>query len=143
MDSGAVLLTSTPWAKVYVDNIFIGETPISKPLTLSAGKHSVMFMHPSFEPILQTITVLPNKELHVAGNFIENAGFLNCIATPWAEVYVDEQYRDTTPLEKPIVLSPGNHHVRFKNASFVDVRREVTIHSKDTTSLCIFFEKQR
>jgi serine/threonine-protein kinase len=143
MDSGAVLLTSTPWAKVYVDNVFIGETPISKPLTLSAGKHSVMFMHPSFEPILQTITVLPNKELHVAGNFIENAGFLNCIATPWAEVYVDEQYRDTTPLEKPIVLSPGNHHVRFKNASFVDVRREVTIHSKDTTSLCIFFEKQR
>ena len=99
-------------------------------------------MHPSFEPILQTITVLPNRELLVAGNFIENAGFLNCIATPWAEVYVDEQYKDTTPMEKPIVLSPGNHHVRFKNASFVDVLREVTIKSKDTISLCIFFEKQ-
>jgi serine/threonine protein kinase len=143
MDSGAVLLTSTPWAKVYIDNVFIGETPISKPLTLSAGKHSVLLMHPSFEPILQIITVLPNRELLVAGNFIENAGFLNCIATPWAEVYVDEQYKDTTPLDKPIVLSPGKHHVRFKNASFVDVLREVTINSKDTTSLCIFFEKQR
>jgi serine/threonine protein kinase len=143
MDSGTVLLTSTPWAKVYVDNVFIGETPISKPLTLSAGKHSVMLMHPSFEPILQTITVLPNRELLVAGNFIENAGFLNCIATPWAEVYVDEQYKDTTPMEKPIALSPGNHHVRFKNASFVDVLREVTIKSKDTISLCIFFEKKR
>jgi serine/threonine-protein kinase len=143
IDSGVVLLTSTPWAKVYVDNIFIGETPISKPLTLSVGKHAVMFMHPSFDPILQTVTVTKNRELHVAGNFIKNAGFLNCIATPWAEVYIDEQYKDTTPLEKPIVLSPGKHHVRFKNTSFVDVLREVTIKSKDTTSLYIFFEKQQ
>ncbi len=143
MDSGTVLLTSTPWAKVYVDSVFIGETPISKPLTLSAGKHSVTFTHPSFDPILRTITVPPNRELYVTANFIENAGFLSCIATPWAEVYVDEQYKDTTPLEKPIVLSPGKHHVRFKNASFVDVLREVIIKSKDTTSLSIFFKKQR
>ena len=54
---GTVLITSTPWAKVYVDNVFIGETPIGKPLTLSEGKHSIMFMHPSFEPILKTIIV--------------------------------------------------------------------------------------
>jgi serine/threonine protein kinase len=142
-DSGTVLLMSTPWAKVYVDNVFIGETPISKHLTLSAGNHTVMFMHPSFDPILKTIKVLPNKELHIAANFIEKAGFLNCVVTPWAEVYIDEQYKDTTPLKKPIVLSPGKHHVRFKNASFIDVIREVTITSKDTTSLCIFFEKQK
>jgi serine/threonine protein kinase len=143
LDSGTVLLTSTPWAKVYIDNVFIGETPISKSLTLSTGKHAVMFIHPSFDPILQTITVTKNRELHVAGNFIKNAGFLHCIATPWAEVYIDEQYKDTTPLEKPIVLSPGKHHVRFKNASFDDILREVTIKSKDTASLSIVFEKQR
>jgi serine/threonine protein kinase len=142
IDSGTVLLTSTPWAKVYVDNVFIGETPISNRLTLSAGNHTVTFMHPSFDPILKNIKVLPNKELSIATNFIEKAGFLNCIVTPWAEVYVDGQYKDTTPLEKPIVLSPGKHSVRFKNASFIDVLREVIITSKDTTSLCIFFEKQ-
>ena len=72
-------------------------------------------MHPSFDPILQTISVQKNKELHVTANFIENAGFLRCNVIPWAEVYVDEQYKDTTPLEKPIVLSPGTHQVRFKN----------------------------
>jgi serine/threonine protein kinase len=143
MDSGTVLLTSTPWAKVYVDNVFFGETPLSRPLTFSTGKHTVTFMHPSFGPIHQTITVKKNRELHVAGNFIKSAGFLNCIATPWAEVYIDEQYKDTTPLERPIVLSPGKHQVRFKNSSFVDVLREVEIKSKDTISLCIFFEKQR
>jgi serine/threonine protein kinase len=142
-DSGFVLLTSTPWAKVYIDNLFIGETPISKPVVLAAGKHTVMFMHPSFEPILQTVTVQPHEELHIAGNFIENAGYLKCIAMPWAEVYVDEQYKETTPLEKPIVLSPGLHRVRFKNASFADIVREVTIMTKDTTSLSITFQDRR
>jgi serine/threonine protein kinase len=139
--SGTVFLTSTPWAKVYVDNAFIGETPISKPIALSAGKHSITFMHPSFDPILKTIIVQPHRVLRVSADFIEKAGFLNCTVTPWAEVYVDEQHKGTTPLEKPILLSAGKHHVRFKNTSFVDVIREVTIKSKDTISLHIFFEK--
>ena len=140
VDSGTVFFTSNPWAKVYIDNVFVGETPINKPLTLAAGKHSILFMHPSFEPILQTITVQANKELQVAGNFIESAGYLKCIATPWAEIYVDDQYKDTTPLEKPIVLSPGLHHVRFKNVSFADIMREVMIRSKDTSLLSVVFK---
>jgi serine/threonine protein kinase len=143
VDSGSVMLTSTPWAKVYVDNRLIGETPFSKPLILSAGKHSVLFVHPSFEPIMQTVTVLPFREITVTGNFIENAGYLNCIVTPWAEVYINDQYKDTTPLEKPIVLSPGSYHVRFKNASFADIIREVTIRPKDTTLIVISFKGQQ
>jgi serine/threonine protein kinase len=143
LNSGSVLITSTPWAKVYIDNVFIGETPLSNPLTLVAGKHSVMFMHPSFEPIIKTITVQPHKQLQLAGNFIENAGYLKCIASPWAEVYIDEQYKETTPLEKPIVLSPGLHHVRFKNTSFADIVREVTIKTKDTCSLSVIFQEKR
>jgi serine/threonine protein kinase len=140
---GFVFITSTPWAKVYVDNVFIGETPISNALTLSEGNHSIMFMHPSFEPILKTITVQPNKQLHIAGNFIENTGYLKCIASPWAEVYIDEQYKETTPLEKPIVLSPGVHHVRFKNTLFTDIIRDVTIKTKDTCSLSVVFQEKR
>ena len=139
-DSGSIMLTSKPWAKVYVDNKFIGETPFSKPLILGAGKHSVLFVHPSFDPIVQTITVLPFREISVAGNFFDNVGYLNCLATPWAEVYINDQYKDTTPLEKPIMLSPGKYQVRFKNASFQDIVRDVTVRSKDTISIIITFK---
>jgi hypothetical protein len=138
-DSGTVMLTSTPWAKIYIDNKYIGETPFSKPLILAAGRHSVLFVHPSFDPIMQTITVLPFREGAVTGNFFNNVGYLNCLATPWAEIYINDQYKDTTPLEKPIMLSPGKYKVRFKNASFQDIVREVTVHSKDTASLVITF----
>jgi serine/threonine protein kinase len=140
VDSGSVLLTSTPWAKVYVDNKYIGETPIGKPLILAAGKHSILFVHPSFDPIMQTVTVLPFRERTVKGNFFETVGYLNCLATPWAEVYINDQYKDTTPLEKPIMLSPGKYQVRFKNTSFQDIVREVTVQSKDTTSIAVTFK---
>jgi hypothetical protein len=141
-DSGTVMLTSNPWAKVYVDNKFIGETPFSKPLILATGKHSILFVHPSFDPIMRTITVLPFRQSTVTGNFFDTVGYLNCLATPWAEVYINDQYKDTTPLEKPIMLSPGKYQVRFKNASFQDIVREVTVRSKDTTSIVITFKGQ-
>jgi hypothetical protein len=142
-DSGTVIFTSTPWAKVYVDNKFIGETPFSKPFIIAAGKHSILFVHPSFEPIMQTITVLPFRESKVTGNFFDNVGYLNCLANPWAEVYINDQYKDTTPLEKPIMLSPGKYQVRFKNVSFQDTVCEVIVRSKDTTSIAISFKGQR
>ena len=140
VDSGTVMLTSTPWAKVYVDTKFIGETPFGKPLILAAGKHSVLFVHPSFDPIMQTFTVMPFRERMISGNFFDNVGYLNCLASPWAEVYINDQYKDTTPLEKPIMLSPGKYQVRFKNASFQDILREVIVRSKDTTSVVITFK---
>ena len=142
-DSGTVIFTSTPWAKVYVDNKFVGETPFSKPFIIAAGKHSILFVHPSFEPIMQTITVLPFRESKVTGNFFDNVGYLNCLANPWAEVYINDQYKDTTPLEKPIMLSPGKYQVRFKNVSFQDTVCEVIVRSKDTTSIAISFKGQR
>ncbi|MBN1397727.1 MAG: serine/threonine protein kinase [Bacteroidetes bacterium] len=141
-DSGAVFLTSTPWAKVYVDNNFIGETPISSPVMLSAGEHLITFVHPSFNPIVQVVNVQPDKQQHISANFIEDAGFLNCIVIPWAEVYINEQYKGTTPLEKPILLSSGKYTVRFKNNIFADIVRDVTIKPKDTLQMQISFEKK-
>lgn len=140
VDSGKLLFTSTPWAKVYVDNKLIGETPIAKPVLLAAGDHSVMFANPSFDPIVMTVTVDPGKERTVDGNFIVNAGYLMCAASPWAEVYVDEQYKDTTPLTKPLLLSAGKHTVRLKNSMFADVIKEITIVPKDTVFISHIFQ---
>jgi len=142
-DSGTVRLTSNPWAKVYVDNRLVGETPLSRPVVLAAGKHEILFVHPSFDPIMQTITVLPFRESTVTGNFFDHVGYLICLASPWAEVYINDQYKDTTPFEKPILLSPGKYKVRFKNTSFQDIIREVNVRSKDTTTLVVTFKGQR
>jgi hypothetical protein len=138
-DSGKLIFTGIPWAKVYVNNRLIGETPIAKPLVLAAGEHSVMFVNPSFDPIMTTVTVFPNKEQTVAGNFLEHAGYVMCTVTPWADVYVDEQYKDTTPLTKPIMVSAGKRTLRFKNSAFGDIVKEITVSPKDTAFISISF----
>jgi serine/threonine-protein kinase len=140
-DSGKVYLTSTPWAKVYVNNQLIGETPIARPVILASGSHTVMFANPSFDPIVKTIIVESNREVTVTGNFLEQAGYLQCNVTPWAEVFVDELYKDTTPLSKPMMLSAGRHSVRFRNSAFSDIVKDITVKAKDTTQLTISFHQ--
>jgi serine/threonine protein kinase len=136
-DSARVRFTCTPWAKVYLDGRAIGETPFAQVVSVSSGKHSVTFSNPSFDPIVRLIEARADSVLVVTANFLENAGFLRCIVQPWADVYVDEQYKDTTPLSKPIVLSAGHHQIRFHNSSSKDVVREVTIPAGDTLNLTI------
>lgn len=138
-DSGKMFITSAPWAKVYIDNHLIGETPIAKPFVLAAGQHTVMFTNPLFEPIMKTIVVESNKELTVTGNFFENVGYIVCTAVPWADVYIDEQKKDTTPLEKPIMITAGKHSVRFKNPAFIDIVKEITVVPKETLQIAISF----
>ena len=140
-DSGSVAITSTPWAKVFVDNALIGETPLTAPLVLSSGAHTIVFTHPSFEPVVKTVTISRKGQLRVDCNFLASAGFLNCTVNPWAEIYIDDVYRDTTPLDKAVVLSAGKHDVRFHNPAFRDIRQEVTIVAHDTLHLSISFSR--
>jgi len=140
-DSGSVTITSTPWAKVYLDNSLIGETPLAAPVSLASGSHTIVFTHPSFEPVVKTVSVSLGSQLHVDCNFLSNAGFLNCAVSPWAEIYVDDIYRDTTPLDKSVVLSAGKHHVRLHNPAFQDIRQEITIVPHDTLHLSISFSR--
>jgi serine/threonine protein kinase len=141
MDSGSVRITSTPWAKVFVDNKLIGETPLDAPVFLALGTHTIVFTHPSFEPMIRTITITGNVQLVVNCNFLESAGFLNCTARPWAEIFVDDVFKDTTPLAKAILLSAGKHRARFHNPSFQDIYRDITIAAQDTLNLSIAFSR--
>jgi len=136
-DSANISFTSNPWAKVYVDERLVGETPLAQSISLERGKHSIMFSNPSFDPILKTIEVYPGKNEVVSADFMEHAGFLVCAVQPWAEVYVDEQYKDTTPLAKPIILTAGLHHIRFHNNAFNDTMQIVTIRPRDTLAVTI------
>jgi len=140
-DSGLATITSTPWAKVYLDNALIGETPLAAPIVLSSGSHTIVFIHPSFEPVVKTVTISRGVQLRVDCNFLASAGFLNCTASPWADIYVDDVYRDTTPLDKAVVLSAGKHDVRFHNPAFKDIRQEITIAAHDTVHLSISFSR--
>jgi hypothetical protein len=64
-----------------------------------------------------------------------SAGGLRVVATPWAEVTVDGQRIDLTPIGRPIPLPAGPHFVVLTHPSAPPVRRAVTISEGETTTL--------
>ena len=59
-------------------------------------------------------------------------GFLKCSIYPWGKIYIDGKYMGTTPIEKPIVLKPGNYNLTVENENFSPVSKVVTISPKNT-----------
>lgn len=62
-------------------------------------------------------------------------GFVKILAHPWAEIYVDGNYADTTPIGKPMQLRAGRHTVLFKHPSASDERRVIDVQPNTTLTL--------
>jgi len=138
-DSGWISVACTPWAKVFVDDRYIGETPLLQAVPLIAGQHTLTFSNPHFVPFIKTISVDAKKEQTIRVNFLETAGYVKVQVTPWAKVYVDDQYRETTPINKPIVVSAGKRKIRFDNSAFRSIEKEINVTVRETTSVVIRF----
>jgi hypothetical protein len=64
-------------------------------------------------------------------------GFLKVIVDPWAEVYIDGRYADTTPFSRALSIPEGDHRIELKNPFFAKETRKVTIKRGSTAMLRI------
>jgi serine/threonine protein kinase len=64
-----------------------------------------------------------------------HAGGLRVVASPWAEVAIDGQRIDVTPIGRAIPLPAGPHYVTLTHPSAPPEKREVTIGEGETTTL--------
>ena len=54
-------------------------------------------------------------------------GYLRVLARPWAEVSVDGDLVDVTPIGRPIPVSPGRHYVTFRHPNAPEEKRELIV----------------
>jgi serine/threonine-protein kinase len=54
-------------------------------------------------------------------------GLVRVVARPWAEVYVDGELADTTPIGRPLRVSPGRHFITFRHPSAPDEQRSIKV----------------
>jgi serine/threonine protein kinase len=134
-DSGSIQIACTPWAKVFVGNEYVGTTPIAGALKVKAGVHTVTFNNPSFLPVVRSVTIRAGAQARVEVNFLDHVGYLLVVSQPWAEIYVDDQYRETTPLSQPLMVTSGNRKVRLHNPAFEDIVADVVVGARDTIKL--------
>ncbi len=63
VDTGTLELITYPWAMVFIDDKYIGETPRLKTITLTEGIHKVYLINPYLKPYTDTVNVLPDKTI--------------------------------------------------------------------------------
>lgn len=64
-----------------------------------------------------------------------NAGYIEVVAEPWADVYVDGELVATTPTSSRIALPPGKHYVKYKNPYFQEQTTEIYVKTGVTQRL--------
>jgi len=141
-----VSITSNPTAaKVYIDNTYIGDTPINN-YKLSTGTRTLKVTKDGYNDYTQTFTlassdtskaipvVLTKKE--EPKSTTPKTGTLSISSTPTgAKVYVNNQYKGITPLT--LTLNEGNYSVKLSKENYEDSTQSVTVKANQTGQVSI------
>ena len=133
--TGTLRLVCNPWAHVFVDGDSIGTTPFDQPLELDVGRHRLRLMNPEFPPYTTWVRIGPDSATTLEFSFWDQVGTLMVLVSPYAQIFVDGTYRDTTPLTKPLILTPGEHTLTLKHPNFADWSTTVVVAAGETKQL--------
>ncbi|OQX52384.1 MAG: hypothetical protein B5M53_08665, partial [Candidatus Cloacimonas sp. 4484_209] len=103
-----------PWAKIYIDGNFYGNTPLANPIKLTAKKHTITFKHPNRQQYSETFNVTKGETTTLNIVLEEVFGYLKITVKPWAEILIDGEKKGVTPIANPIMLTAGQHLLELR-----------------------------
>lgn len=116
-----------PWAKIYIDNQYVETTPVAKPLKIPSGTHMVKLENPNFTVWQKKIKFMPGETMNLDVKLEPKGGFLKLTVKPWADVYIDGKFYETTPIANPIKLPAGRHTLKLINPSFKPFEQQIVV----------------
>jgi len=129
---GWLLVVSDPRSIVFVDDDSVGATPVTAAVTLQAGEHQLCLQAPGWPRVCKTVTVAAGDTLAMHLSLWQEVGYLTVEVAPWAEVWMDGKYMDTTPLQGPLVVSPGEHVLEVRNPALGGRTERISVAAGDT-----------
>jgi hypothetical protein len=78
-----------------------------------------------------------------AGAGSRDRGLVRVVARPWAEIYVDGELVDVTPVGRPIPVLPGRHFVTFRHPNAPDEQRSIKIAAGQSVFLDVTMRVDR
>ena len=67
--------------------------------------------------------------------------YVDCKVNPWCEIFIDGKLKGQTPLQFPIKVIPGEHHVLLKNSEFEPIKYDITTGPGQTYTIRYNFKK--
>ncbi|MGK3966257.1 serine/threonine protein kinase [Sorangium sp. So ce118] len=77
----------------------------------------------------------PSAEARQPAADSEERGYLKVLARPWAEVVIDGELIDVTPMARPIPLQAGRHFVTFRHPNAPEEKRTISVSAGQTVTL--------
>jgi len=121
-----------PWAMVYINDSLIDSHLVKQSINISAAQYTLLMKHPKFPAEKKTINLNPGEKKVIHWSFWEKTGFLDLQVRPWAEVYINNEYFDTTPFKKPLQLPVGTQVLELRHPALQDYKELITIIQSDT-----------
>ncbi len=132
---GHLILECFPWAEVVIDSQIHFTTPMTQPLSLAPGKHTLQLKHPAFPSYQRTFFLDSGETKTIRIKLDTLFAYVNCQVHPWGKIYINQQLMEQTPLKKPLVLLPGKYVLTIKNERFPEYCDTLIIQKGDTVNL--------
>lgn len=136
-----LVIRCAPWAEILVDGQYQKTLYESDSLTIKAkpGSYRITLINPDFAPYdtaQQVIKLAPGEIKRKRIPFIEAAkiGFLKVMVKPWARVYVDGEYKGTTPL-KPMIIKHGKYILKLEHPQAAEWEEQIVIKTGETSEI--------
>lgn len=132
---GWIVITTSPWADVYANSERIGTTPALKFFSLSESSSTITLDNPGFPPITVETDVILGDTVSVSIALADYVGRIAFKVTPWANVYIDNRLKGTTPLPGVLYVSPGVHAIRLEHPSLGRIERTISVKAGETKTI--------
>jgi len=133
---GKLLVDCSPWCWVYVDDVYVGETPMIEPVSIQAGKRQITLRHTLYPPVIISAEVKPGETEQLKIILNEHVGHVTIrFNPPSATIFIDGTERDPASLQEPIRLSPGTHRLAIVDEELGTYETDIEVKAGETLQL--------
>jgi serine/threonine protein kinase len=134
-----VEISGTSGSAVYIDGNYLGKIPLAVN-NLKSGQHDLLVKKDGYQEQSSKFDLKEGGESALSIDLnpvVLSPGYLTFTIKPWAEVYVDGNFIDRTPISSPLKLAAGSHELILRHPNRKEHRQEISIISGDTLYLQI------
>ena len=139
-EPGGLYISAVPWAYIKINGAPQDTTPLTEPIFLPAGDYQIILENPSYKRFNETITVRQGQVDSINVILSEKYGYLQVSVVPWGEIYLNENFIETTPLKSPVRIEEGRYVLTVKNPYFKPHEQEVEIKPGETEKIIVYLE---
>ncbi|MBI1937993.1 MAG: serine/threonine protein kinase [Ignavibacteriales bacterium] len=138
---GGLFVECFPWAEIYIDGEKVETTPMTKPLTLTEGEHTIKLVNQDYPLYTKVVNIKQGDISRIRVLLDSLMAYINCRVFPWGDVYINEDYKGQTPLRGLVKVVPGFIKLTIKNPNFKTIDTLLNAAKGDTLNLRFTFKK--